>query len=85
MVPVAAVQTDRTGSFVLIVGPDGTVHQQVVELGRQIAQDFIVNKGLTGGELVIVEGVQKVHSGEKVNAQTAPPPSQAVAATTGGG
>ncbi len=68
MVAVAAVQTDQSGSYVLTVGPDGTVHQQSVVLGRQIAQDFIVSKGLSGGERVIVEGVQKVRPGEKVNA-----------------
>ncbi|MEO9189512.1 MAG: efflux RND transporter periplasmic adaptor subunit [Acetobacteraceae bacterium] len=75
MVPVAAVQTDQGGGYVLTVGTDGTVHQQSVVLGRQIAQDFIVSKGLSGGERVIVEGIQKVRPGEKVSARTAPAPS----------
>ena len=72
MVSVAAVQTDQSGHYVLTVAADGTVQQQPVTLGRQIAQDFIVTKGLAAGDRVIVEGVQKVHPGEKVNAQTAP-------------
>lgn len=75
MVPVAAVQTDQGGGYVLTVGTDGTVHQQSVVLGRQIAQDFIVSRGLSGGERVIVEGIQKVRPGEKVSARTAPAPS----------
>ena len=75
MVSVAAVQTDQSGHYVLTVTPDGTVHQQPVTLGRQIAQDFIVTKGLSAGDRVIVEGVQKVRPGEKVNAQSAPAPT----------
>jgi membrane fusion protein (multidrug efflux system) len=75
MVSVAAVQTDQNGHYVLTVAPDGTVHQQPVTLGRQIAQDFIVTKGLSAGDRVIVEGVQKVRPGEKVNAQSAPAPT----------
>ena len=67
MVPVAAVQTEQSGSYVLVVGPDDKVRQQPITLGRQIAQDFIVTKGLTGGERVIIEGVQKIRAGETVN------------------
>jgi membrane fusion protein (multidrug efflux system) len=71
-VPVAAVQTDQSGSYVLTVTPDNTIAQQPLQLGNQIAQDYIVTKGLNGGERVVVEGVQKVRPGEKVNPQPAP-------------
>jgi membrane fusion protein, multidrug efflux system len=75
LVPVAAVQTEQSGSYVLVVGPDNKVKQQPVTLGHQLAQDYIVNKGLTGGERVIIAGQQKVHPGETVapsSAGTAP-------------
>lgn len=72
LVPVAAVQTEQGGSYVLIVGSDNKVAQRTVELGRQIAQNYIVTKGLSGGEQVIVEGVQKVRPGETVQPQPAP-------------
>jgi len=78
VVPVAAVQTDQQGRFVLLVGSDNKVAQQAIEIGRQIAQDFIVTKGLNGGERVIVQGVQKVRAGEVVN------PTVAAAATANG-
>ena len=65
-VPVAAVQSDQQGSYVLLVGPDDTVKQQQVKLGRQVAQSFIVDQGLSGGEQVIVQGVQKVRPGQAV-------------------
>lgn len=67
LVPAEALQTDQSGSFVLVVGADNKVKQQPVTLGRQIAQDYIVEKGLSGGERVIIAGVQKVRPGETVN------------------
>jgi membrane fusion protein (multidrug efflux system) len=67
LVPVAAVQLQQSGSFVLTVGQDNKVAQTAVQLGRQVGQDYVVMSGLSGGERVIVEGVQKVHPGETVN------------------
>lgn len=67
LVPVQAVQTNQSGSFVLTVGQDNKVAQQVVQLGQQVGQDFVVTGGLSGGEHVIVEGLQKVHPGDVVN------------------
>jgi membrane fusion protein (multidrug efflux system) len=72
LVPAEALQTNKNGSFVLVVGQDDKVKEQPVTLGRQIAQAFIVEKGLTGGERVIIAGVQKVRPGETVNPEPAP-------------
>ncbi|HEX5325232.1 MAG TPA: efflux RND transporter periplasmic adaptor subunit [Acetobacteraceae bacterium] len=86
LVPVQAVQTEKNGSYVLVVGPDNKVQQQPVALGRQVAQDFIVTNGLSGGERVIVEGVQKVRPGETVNPTPAPaPPAQLAGQASGNG
>ncbi|HEX2942703.1 MAG TPA: efflux RND transporter periplasmic adaptor subunit [Rhodopila sp.] len=85
LVPVAAVQTDQKGSYVLVVGADNKVKQQPIKLGRQIAQNEIVTSGLSGGERVIVAGVQKVRPGETVNPTEAPPPPQDPPATAESG
>ncbi|MBV9117118.1 MAG: efflux RND transporter periplasmic adaptor subunit [Acetobacteraceae bacterium] len=85
LVPVAAVQTEQSGRFVLLVDPNNTVRQQPIELGRQVGQDYIATKGLRGGERVIVEGVQKVHPGQKVNPQPLPQATPVAAAGTGQG
>lgn len=68
-VPVAAVQTDQSTHYVLLVTPQNKVARQDITIGRQIAENDIVEKGLTGGERVIVEGTQKVHPGEVVTAR----------------
>ncbi|MBW4024418.1 MAG: efflux RND transporter periplasmic adaptor subunit [Proteobacteria bacterium] len=67
IVPVAAVQTDQSGFFVLVVGTDGKVEKRAVTLGQQVAQDYIVKSGLKAGQDVIVNGIQKVRVGEKVS------------------
>ncbi len=72
LVPVSAVQTDQHGQFVLTVGPDHKVHQEIVTLGEQIAQNFIVKFGLKLGDQVIVDGTQKVKVGDTVTTTTAP-------------
>jgi membrane fusion protein, multidrug efflux system len=83
LVPSEAVQTNQGGSFVLVVGSEDKVEERPVTLGSQIAQNFIVEKGLAGGERVIVAGVQKVKAGQTVN-PVASPPAAATASADGG-
>ena len=84
LVPVAAVQRQQSGTYVLAVGPDDKVDQRPVQLGRQIDQNYVVMSGLSGGERVIVEGVQKVHPGEIVKPVENNPSTQAPATTASG-
>ena len=74
VIPQAAVQRDQKGSFVLVVGAEGTVAQRYVELGNPDGTDFVVKSGLQDGESVIVEGLQRVRPGVAVNAVEASPP-----------
>ncbi|MGE4046608.1 MAG: efflux RND transporter periplasmic adaptor subunit, partial [Acetobacteraceae bacterium] len=73
LVPAAAVQTDRSGDFVLVVGQGNKVVQTPVKLGRQIDQEYIVEDGLSGGERVIIAGSQKVQPGQTVAPSVATP------------
>ncbi|WP_419758794.1 efflux RND transporter periplasmic adaptor subunit [Acidisoma sp.] len=73
LVPVAAIQTDQNSSFVLVVGPDKKVTQQTVTIGDQIDQNYIVKSGLTVGQDVIVDGIQKVKVGSTVSVTYASP------------
>lgn len=72
MVPVAAVQTDQTSDYVLVVGQDNKVRQETVSLGQQIGQNFIVNSGVKLNDRVIVDGIQKVKIGQQVTAAVTP-------------
>ena len=70
-IPQAALQVDQSGSYVLVVSSDDKVEQRQVKLGPVQGPDITVSDGLKPGELVIVEGIQKVRPGEAV----APTPS----------
>jgi membrane fusion protein, multidrug efflux system len=66
LVPVQAVQQNREGKFVLVVGPDDRVEQRPIEADQQVGQSWAVEDGLRAGESVIVEGLQKVRPGAQV-------------------
>lgn len=68
MVPIQAVQENRQGRFVLVVGSDGRVEQRPIKATQQVGQYFAVEDGLRAGESVIVEGLQKVRPGAQVEA-----------------
>ncbi|TYK65641.1 efflux RND transporter periplasmic adaptor subunit [Colwellia echini] len=67
LIPQAAVQENQQGKFVLIVDADNKVSQRHVVLGRRINAMWAVESGVSVGEKVIVEGLQKVRSGVEVN------------------
>ena len=63
LVPERAVQQLLGKSFVMIVGEDGKSKAQNVELGSKVGSYCIVEKGLTGKEQVIVEGLTSLTEG----------------------
>lgn len=75
MVPIAALQRDMNGFFVLVVDKDNVVEMRPIEVGHQIDQNFVVTKGLAEGERVIVEGLQRVAPGRTVNPLPLTPPT----------
>ena len=67
VVPQAAVQKDREGSFVLVVDRENKIEVRRITLGRQSGRQWVVEHGLASGELVVVEGLQKVKPDMTVN------------------
>jgi membrane fusion protein (multidrug efflux system) len=72
MVPQSAVLLDQAGHYVMVVGDDKKVEQRRVTTGVEDGRDVVVSDGLKEGELVIVEGIQKVHPGQVVSATVVP-------------
>jgi membrane fusion protein, multidrug efflux system len=72
MVPQAAVLLDQAGSYVMVVNNTKTVEQRRITTGVEQGRDVVVKDGLKEGELIIVEGIQKVHPGQTVTATVAP-------------
>ena len=73
VVPQASVQEDQAGRFVLVVDDNDTVAIRRVVLGDQHGIYYVVEFGLSEGERVIFQGVQKVRPGMTVAPTEASP------------
>jgi membrane fusion protein, multidrug efflux system len=65
-VPRAAILSDQQGDYVFTVDKDNRAQQTRVQLGQSTPSTAAVTSGLTQGEMVIVEGIQRIHPGIKV-------------------
>ena len=72
VVPQAAVLLDQAGRYVMVVDDAKKVEQRRITTGTEQGRDIVVTDGLKEGELVIVEGIQKVHPGQIVTATVVP-------------
>jgi multidrug efflux system membrane fusion protein len=66
MTPERAIGTDQSKRFVLVVGGDGIAQFREVKLGALIDGMRVVRDGLQPGELVVVNGLQRVRPGAPV-------------------
>ncbi len=81
LVPQRAV-SELQGSYqVAVVGADNTATIKVVTLGPRDGSLWVVEKGLSPGDRIVVEGIQRVRSGMKVAPKEASAASEA--GTTG--
>lgn len=67
ILPQYAVQEGQQGKFVLVVDDDNTIRTRNIKVGRNIGPLWAVSAGLEAGDRLVVEGLQKVRSGTKVN------------------
>jgi membrane fusion protein (multidrug efflux system) len=73
-IPRSAVLSDQQGEYVYVVGADNKAEQRRIQLGQSTSTVAAVTSGLSDGEKVIVEGLQKVRPGQAV----APGPASAL-------
>jgi membrane fusion protein (multidrug efflux system) len=67
LVPQQAVTQLQTKYQVAVVNADNTVNIRIVNPGERIGSLWVINEGLKPGDRVIVEGLQKVRNGMKVD------------------
>jgi len=67
VVPQVAVQRDREGYFVLVIDRENKVEIRRIQADRQVGSDWVVSHGLATGELIIIDGIQKVRPAMVVN------------------
>ena len=64
-IPQKALLADADGNYVLTADAEGLVGSARVQTGNTIASDVVILSGLTEGDVVIVDGLQKVQPGAK--------------------
>lgn len=68
VIPGAALGFDQQGEYVLTVDEEGVVAKARVETGAQVGENFVVEKGLTASDWVVVDGIARAIPGRKVTA-----------------
>ena len=71
VVPQAALIADQEGIYVFVV-EDGKAAVKRVKTAGEDGSDVVIGQGLSGGEQVIVEGLQGVRPGVPVRASPLP-------------
>lgn len=73
LIPQQAVQIDQAGPFVLVIDSASKVEVRRVEIAAAPGESVAVTKGLSAGDKVLTEGIQKVRPGQVVAATEAKP------------
>ncbi|MFT4132601.1 efflux RND transporter periplasmic adaptor subunit [Labrys sp. (in: a-proteobacteria)] len=64
--PTAAIQRGPNGTFVYVLGDDGTAKMRPVTVSQQGDQQVVVDSGLKNGEKIITTGFARLSDGAKV-------------------
>jgi membrane fusion protein, multidrug efflux system len=76
-IPRAAVLSDQQGDYAFVIGPDNKAEQRRIQLGQSTPTIASVISGLSAGEKVVVEGLQRVRPGATVAPGPASPQFEA--------
>ncbi len=69
IVPTAAVQHGPDSTFVYVVDADSTAVLRNVTQGAIEGDQVVITEGLSAGDLVVVDGIDKLQPGAKVSAR----------------
>ena len=72
LIPLPAVQRSSLGTFVYVIKPDKTVDLRKVQVGLTEGSTAAVISGLSAGETVVTDGVDRLQQGSLVSVQTQP-------------
>ncbi len=71
IVPAAAIQRSPQSTFIYVVKDDSTVEMRQVVVGSGEGDEVSVDSGIAPGEVVVIEGVDRLQRGTKVAARMA--------------
>ena len=76
VVPTKSVVIEKGGAYVFVIRPDSIAERRMIELGPEVDNRVIVERGVVPGEKIVVEGFHKLTHGDKVDPVPAPAKSR---------
>ena len=70
IVPTKAIIIEKGGAYIFVVRHDDVVEKRFVELGPEVGNNTVVERGLSSNERIVVEGYHKLAHGQKVRVMT---------------
>jgi RND family efflux transporter MFP subunit len=69
LIPDAAIGAEQARKYVFVVGPDNVIVQKYVTLGQLVDTQRVIKDGLSADDRVVVNGLMRARSGQKVTPQ----------------
>lgn len=66
VVPTKSVIIEKGGAYIFVIRRDSTAERRLIELGPEVRNRVIVERGVVPGERIVVEGFHKLTHGDKV-------------------
>jgi multidrug efflux system membrane fusion protein len=67
IVPTAAIQRGPQGTYVYAAGPDNTAKIRIVTIAQTTGDSVGLSAGLNAGDVVVIDGQDKLQDGTKIN------------------
>jgi len=77
IVPTAALQRGPQATYVYVVNADGAVQSRTVQTSIEEKDETVVTKGLAAGEVVVIDGADRLQPGSQVTVRFADAQPQA--------
>ena len=72
IIPAAAIQRGPQGTYVYVVSGGDTVNIRVVTVAQSTGNNIGISSGLNTGDVVVIDGQDKLQDGSKVATSTSP-------------
>jgi multidrug efflux system membrane fusion protein len=72
IVPAAAIQRGPQGTYVYVVSGGDTVNIRIVTLAQTTGNNIGISAGINSGDIVVIDGQDKLQDGSKVLTSTSP-------------
>ena len=66
VVPAKSIIVEKGGAYIFVLRKDSTVEKRFIEIGPEIGNNVVVERGLVAGELIVDEGYHKLSAGMTV-------------------